>query len=272
MDRLPLGRQCQGRHARQRERHADFALLQNRSPRLDLGADQRGWSGGADPSYDAWGKRRNPNGTDDTTNSITSQATRGFTGEEELSVAGLIQLNGRVYDPILARFTSADPTVTDPLNPQGWNRYSYIGNDPLTFTDLNGYDFFDDFFGAIGNFFSDVFNVVSNAVNSVVNFVASNPIAKAVVQIAATLVISVVIAPALATLGLTAGGIAAVSAFGGAAIATGLPGGNIGQVLKAGLIAGATAFAFSAIGPAPSFASIAANPAGYAALNSAFMA
>jgi RHS repeat-associated protein len=61
-------------------------------------------------SYDAWGKRRNPNGTDDTTGSITSQTTRGFTGEEQLSAAGLVHLNGRVYDPLLARFTSADPT------------------------------------------------------------------------------------------------------------------------------------------------------------------
>jgi hypothetical protein len=34
--------------------------------------------------------------------------------------------------------TSADPTVTDPMNPQGWNRYSYVGNDPLTFTHPNG--------------------------------------------------------------------------------------------------------------------------------------
>jgi RHS repeat-associated protein len=201
-------------------------------------------------SYDAWGKRRNPNGTDDTTNSITSQATHGFIGEEELSVAGLIHLNGRVYDPILARFTSADPTVTDPLNPQGWNRYSYVGNDPLTFTDPNGYGFFDDFFGAIGNFFSDVFNVVSNAVNSVVNFIASNPIVKAIVQIGVTLAISAILGPggALASLGLNAGGIAAVSAFGGAAIATGLSGGNLGQVLKSGLIAGASAFAFVGLG------------------------
>jgi len=212
-------------------------------------------------SYDAWGKRRNPNGTDDTTNSITSQATRGFTGEEELSVAGLI-------DPILARFTSADPTVTDPLNSQGWNRYSYVGNDPLTFTDPNGFDFFGDFFGAIGNFFSDVFNVVSNAVNSVVNFIASNPIARAIAQIGATLAISAILGPggALASLGLNAGGIAAVSAFGGAAIATGLSGGNLGQVLKSGLIAGATAFAFAGLGsvtatpPGAGF-----NPGNYAA-------
>jgi uncharacterized protein RhaS with RHS repeats len=40
-------------------------------------------------SYDAWGKRRFANGTDDPSGSITSQSTRGFTGEEELSVSGL---------------------------------------------------------------------------------------------------------------------------------------------------------------------------------------
>jgi len=70
-------------------------------------------------SYDAWGKRRFTNGTDDPTCSITSQTTRGFTGEEELSVSGLVHLNGRVYDPLLARFTSADPTVTDPMKGAG---------------------------------------------------------------------------------------------------------------------------------------------------------
>src|SRR5882757_10195095 len=69
-------------------------------------------------SYDAWGKRRNPNGTDDTAGSITSQTTRGFTGEEQLSVAGLVHLNGRVYDPILARFTSADTITESPFSTQ----------------------------------------------------------------------------------------------------------------------------------------------------------
>jgi RHS repeat-associated protein len=109
-------------------------------------------------SYDAWGKRRFPDGTDDPSGSITSQTTRGFTGEEELSVSGLLHLNGRVYDPLLARFTSADPTVTDPLNPQGWNRYSYVGNDPLAFTDPSGFNFFSSFFRAMSNFFSSIFN------------------------------------------------------------------------------------------------------------------
>jgi RHS repeat-associated protein len=67
-------------------------------------------------SYDAWGRRRFANGADDTTGGIASQTMRGFTGEEELTVAGLVHLNGRVYDPLLARMTSADPTVTDPMN------------------------------------------------------------------------------------------------------------------------------------------------------------
>jgi RHS repeat-associated protein len=91
-------------------------------------------------SYDAWGKRRFPNGTDDPTGSITSQTTRGFTGEEELSVSGLVHLNGRVYDPLLARMTSADPTVPHPISTQGWNRYAYVSNGPLRFTDPTGFD------------------------------------------------------------------------------------------------------------------------------------
>ncbi|HTO60929.1 MAG TPA: RHS repeat-associated core domain-containing protein, partial [Bradyrhizobium sp.] len=90
-------------------------------------------------SYDAWGKRRFPSGADDPTGSITSQTTRGFTGEEELSVSGLVHLNGRVYDPLLARMTSADSTVSRPLSSQGWNRYSYVRNMPLKRIDPSGY-------------------------------------------------------------------------------------------------------------------------------------
>jgi uncharacterized protein RhaS with RHS repeats len=52
-------------------------------------------------SYDAWGKRRFPNGADDPSGSLTSQTTRGFTGQEELTDVGLVHLNGRVYDPLV---------------------------------------------------------------------------------------------------------------------------------------------------------------------------
>jgi RHS repeat-associated protein len=66
---------------------------------------------------------------------INNATTRGFTNQEEFGVAGLVHLNGRIYAPLLGRMTSADPTVPDALNAQAWNRYSYVGNDPLTFTD-----------------------------------------------------------------------------------------------------------------------------------------
>jgi len=87
-------------------------------------------------SYDPWGKSRLPNGADGQPSNPPT--TRGFTAQEELTVSGLVHLNGRVYDPMFGRMISADPTVPDPLDAQAWNRYSYVGNDPLTFTDPSG--------------------------------------------------------------------------------------------------------------------------------------
>ena len=109
--------------------------------------------------YDAWGKRRFPNGADDPTGSLTSQTTRGFTGQEELCDVGLVHLNGRVYDPLIARMTSADPMVPDPMNGQAWNRYSYVINNPLAFTDPSGYCFLGlcGLGNDISNFFNNIF-------------------------------------------------------------------------------------------------------------------
>ncbi|QYM77616.1 hypothetical protein K0B96_09775 [Horticoccus luteus] len=44
-----------------------------------------------------------------------------------------IHMNGRVYDPTLGRFLSADPVVDDREDCQSFNRYSYVNNNPLTF-------------------------------------------------------------------------------------------------------------------------------------------
>jgi RHS repeat-associated protein len=90
-------------------------------------------------AYDAWGKRRFANGSDDPTGSITSLTSRGFTGQEMLASVGLVHLNGRVYDPYIGRMTSADPVVGDPLSGQTWNRYSYVYNNPLAYTDPTGF-------------------------------------------------------------------------------------------------------------------------------------
>ncbi len=66
-------------------------------------------------SYDAWGKRRNADGSDDPSGSITSQTSRGFTGHEELDSVGLVHMNGRVYDPLLGPLRHRRPDDREPV-------------------------------------------------------------------------------------------------------------------------------------------------------------
>jgi RHS repeat-associated protein len=64
---------------------------------------------------------------------------RGFTGHEHLDDLYLIHMNGRVYDYRLGRFLSVDPIISNPLNSQSLNPYSYIGNNPFSGIDPTGY-------------------------------------------------------------------------------------------------------------------------------------
>jgi hypothetical protein len=48
-------------------------------------------------------------------------------------------MNGRVYDPEVARFLSADPFVQFPGSTQGYNRYAYVNNNPMSYSDPSGY-------------------------------------------------------------------------------------------------------------------------------------
>ena len=95
-------------------------------------------------SYDAWGRRRNSDGTDNTACSITSATTRGFTGHEEMDSICQVNANARIYDPTLGRFMSADTFAQDPFNGQALNRYSYLANGPLSGTDPTGHAWNED--------------------------------------------------------------------------------------------------------------------------------
>ena len=91
-------------------------------------------------SYDPWGKRRYPNGTADPNGLLNNpDMYHGYTGHEMLDDVGLIHMNGRLYDPVTARFLSADPHIQDPLNLQSYNRYSYCWGNPMVCTDPSGY-------------------------------------------------------------------------------------------------------------------------------------
>lgn len=48
-------------------------------------------------------------------------------------------MNGRVYDPAIARFISADPIIQDPEHSQSYNRYTYVWNNPTNLTDPTGF-------------------------------------------------------------------------------------------------------------------------------------
>ena len=76
----------------------------------------------------------------DTSTDFTNTSVRsGFTGHEQDPELGLINMKGRLYDPKLRSFITPDPFVTDPFNPQGLNRYSYVQNNPATFVDPSGF-------------------------------------------------------------------------------------------------------------------------------------
>ena len=50
----------------------------------------------------------------------------------------LIQMKGRVYDPVIGRLMSPDPVITQVGDSQRGNPYSYVSNRPLTFSDPTG--------------------------------------------------------------------------------------------------------------------------------------
>jgi RHS repeat-associated protein len=176
--------------------------------------------------YDAWGQRRFPSGADG--NPGASQTPRGFTGQEELSEVGLVHLNGRIYDPLLARMTSADPMVPDPSNGQAWNRYSYVANNPLAFTDPSGYCFLGC--GTWQNLGKAQLGTMFR----------QHPLLGSVVEISAAGICAM----------MTAGGcVPSIAAVLSSTVVAGITSGRLGKdVLRAGVTTAATVAAFTVVG------------------------
>jgi RHS repeat-associated protein len=88
--------------------------------------------------YDPFGGRINP--TNPTVaGAAPADVTDGFTDQQHDDEFGLIDFQGRVYDPSIARFVSPDPLTANSLSSQGFNRYTYANNSPLTFVDPTGF-------------------------------------------------------------------------------------------------------------------------------------
>jgi RHS repeat-associated protein len=98
-------------------------------------------------SFDAWGRYRDPdtwvvlnsNPSDDELEvDMPVWFSRGYTGHEHLHEFDLINMNGRMYDPAIGRMLAPDNYVQDPYNTQSYNRYAYVFNSPLSYTDPSG--------------------------------------------------------------------------------------------------------------------------------------
>jgi RHS repeat-associated protein len=69
-----------------------------------------------------------------------------FTGQRSYTPDfGLYYYGSRWYDPALGRFIQPDTIVPNPANPQDLNRFSYVRNNPLRYTDPTGHRACDDF-------------------------------------------------------------------------------------------------------------------------------
>lgn len=93
----------------------------------------------AEQNFDPWGRYRD--GASWNYSAGPSEPfswLRGFTGHEHLQEFGMINMNNRMYDPILGRMLAVDNFIQNPYFTQNYNRYSYVYNNPLIYTDPSG--------------------------------------------------------------------------------------------------------------------------------------
>jgi|WetSurMetagenome_2_1015567.scaffolds.fasta_scaffold118358_3 RHS repeat-associated protein len=76
---------------------------------------------------------------------MNNNYSKGTIGHEHYDPFNLIDMNGRVYDPIIGRFLSPDPVIQAPDFTQNYNSYSYCYNNPLKYYDPSGLNAVSDF-------------------------------------------------------------------------------------------------------------------------------
>ena len=215
-------------------------------------------------SYDAWGRRRNAETWESYDHSVENYLARGFTGHEHYDLLGLVDMNGRIYDPVLARFTSPDPFIQDPFNIQSYNRYTYVLNNPLTYTDPSGYFFKKLFKGlrrtigglgrAVGGVLKGAVNLVESAGKEVGRFYEKHK--DVIIPIVAGLVTGGVAGFALAGYSALTVAVGSAAGFGfGQGVSSAIrSGASFGDALKAGVksavISGVTSLASFGVGEA----------------------
>jgi RHS repeat-associated protein len=91
--------------------------------------------------YDPFGQRRSVTSLEWIDGFKPKATSRGFTGHNHADSVNLVHMKGRMYDPTIGLFMSPDPYIQDPTRIQNLNRYSYVLNNPLSYTDPSGFMF-----------------------------------------------------------------------------------------------------------------------------------
>ncbi|MCC6251182.1 MAG: hypothetical protein IT238_01820 [Bacteroidia bacterium] len=106
-------------------------------------------------NFDPWGRRRNAQdysyilsntldvdnvllGSSSSNTNLPAWLYRGYTGHEMLNEFGLVNMNARLYAPVVGIMLSPDNYVQNPSNTQNFNRYAYCYNNPLSYVDPSG--------------------------------------------------------------------------------------------------------------------------------------
>jgi RHS repeat-associated protein len=176
-----------------------------------------------------------------------------YTGAELDARSGLLYLRARYYHPKFGRFLTPDTLVPDLHEPQAWNRYSYVQNNPLRYVDPTGH-----FWEEIGDWFEEnwkavvaVVAIIAIVVLTIVTFGAAGLIAVGIGMaiggaIGGDILLGILV-------GMAVGGAAAFAALGIAAgMAAAFGAGTLAATLLTGTLSGAVTGA--AMGFAAGFA------------------
>jgi RHS repeat-associated protein len=231
------------------------------------------WSGpsGSVIGYDPWGAIRSSDGhTADPATYASPAGNRGFTDQEAIPNLGLVNMNGRIYDPTVGRFLSPDPNVQFASDLQSYNRYSYAADNPLRYTDPTGYyqrqlsggERFWQNYGGFVNMFGTgaVFAVcwissgtacyaaslALTAINTTAAIQSGTPWLDAVLMNGSSFIVGAGVAGGVAKLGLGVVTSAAITGGIMAAYSTALYGGNLGENVLEGIAVSAALAAVSA--------------------------
>ena len=113
-------------------RRSSFASLRTSLGSSSIAMTQAGTSFYSRQTYFPYGAPRTTEGS-----ALPTDYT--FTGQKSDDSTELMFYNARYYDTTLGRFTQPDTIVPNPLNPQSLNRFAYVLNNPLKYTDPTGH-------------------------------------------------------------------------------------------------------------------------------------